>query len=192
MFLKADLSFTASFATPVPAILKVLNVSRTEVVRFTQCFHVLVHAQRRWHARVARDLVDGRWTPMVSELCVVVLRDESGKTREICTWHVEDFLIAGRLGDDMCQHEFKAIRRHYYECSDWPIGRMEQCGMVVNQNADVSSTLDLSHYLAEVQPISVALSRCQTLVSVASGSGDLWRLVRRAREKGRWNGTIIC
>ena len=70
---------SAVFAHPVPEFLKALNVSRTEVVRFTTCLHGLVNAQSRWHARVVRGLVDGRWTPMVLELCVVVLRDESGE-----------------------------------------------------------------------------------------------------------------
>ena len=65
-FLQGDLSDSAVFTTPVPELIKALN------------------APRRWRAGVVRDLVAKHWTPMVLEPCVMVLRDESRKTRAIC------------------------------------------------------------------------------------------------------------
>ena len=81
---------------------------------------------------------------MVSELCVVVLRDESGEN----------------------EHEFEATR-HLFEASDRPTGKLGNC--VDNgdtKNADMSPTLALSHNLAGVQPTSIARA-CRPTLDVA-------------------------
>ena len=161
-FLQGDLSDSTVFATPAPELAKSLGMSQAEVIKFEKCVYGLVDAPRRWHARVVRDLTARGWTPMVLEPCVMVLRDAQGRTIAICTWHVDDFLVAGRVDDPIWKTEFDAIRG-LYEWSDWQTGKIEQCGLWISQHQDHSFTLDQSHYLAEVQPIEVHKTRRQEL-----------------------------
>ena len=89
---------------------------------------------------------------------------------------------------------------------------MEQCGIMDRDNADMSFTLDLSHHLADVQPISITRARRQTLdvpLSLAEGSQvaalieelmwfqSQWDLTisgnfPSCKENALWNGTSIA
>ena len=99
---------------------------------------------------------------MLLEPCVMVFRDEQGRTRAICMWHVDDFLVAGSPKDPIFDKEFDAIKG-LYEWSNWETDIIEQCGLKLIQHADCSFTIDQSHYLADVRPMNIHKERRQRL-----------------------------
>ena len=90
--------------------------------------------------------MDRQRTPTVLERCAMILLDESGRTRAICMWHVDEFPFAGLLGDETWEQEFEATDISTSGLTGKLEG-WEQCGWMVKQHAGMSSTLDLSHYL---------------------------------------------
>lgn len=99
-----------------PAELAVMYGARPDfpvkILKICKAFYGLVHAPWSWFDHVTSTLHHG-WKPLLSDRCVHILQDESGRVVGLCGLHVDDFIVTGDHGSPVFVEADRKLKAAY-------------------------------------------------------------------------------
>ena len=144
------------YCTPTPDICEALGVAPGTVTRVQKACYGLVDAPLEWWRSVDSFLQELGFQRTWADSCCWVLR-KGGVLKGVISGHVDDFLFAGKSGDQFWEGKLEAIKQKF-KWGAWDIGSFTQCGVLVEQGL---TGIDLSQpsYLDSLNEIGVCASR---------------------------------
>ncbi|CAK0788366.1 unnamed protein product [Prorocentrum cordatum] len=179
------------FVRPTGDIAEFLGLRPGQVAILKKSAYGLVQAPRAWHQAVNKKLQELGWRQLESDPCVWILTRfiSEGQPEYIIGMalsHVDDFLFAGRDGDDVWAHAKKSIM-DAFRWTEWEYGKFTQCGVDIHQREDYSFRLDQKTYLEQIVEIEVPPDRRRQPSSPVTSSEK--SQFRAATGSLQWKGT---
>ena len=153
------------YCIPTPDICEALGVPAGTVTKVQRACYGLVDAPLEWWRSVDTYLQEIGFQRLWSDSCCWVLREGTTLRGVICG-HVDDFLFAGKRGDQLWESKLEAIKQKF-KWGAWDMGSFTQCGVLVEQG---SKGIEFSQpsYLEGLSEIGVNASRRKEKTSLTS------------------------
>ena len=144
------------YCIPTPDICETLGVPAGTVTRVQRACYGLVDAPLEWWRSVDSYLQEIGFERLWADSCCWVLR-ENGVLRGVISGHVDDFLFAGKSGDQLWESKLEAVKQKF-KWGAWDTGPFTQCGVLVQQGPE-GIELSQPNYLEGLNEIGVNASR---------------------------------
>ncbi|CAE7708489.1 RE1, partial [Symbiodinium pilosum] len=119
------------YCIPTPDICEALGVAPGTVTRVQKACYGLVDAPLEWWRSVDSFLQELGFQRTWADSCCWVLR-KGGVLKGVISGHDDDFLFAGKSGDQFWEDKLEAIKQKF-KWGAWDTGSFTQCGVLVEQ-----------------------------------------------------------
>ena len=142
------------FTIPVPELAEGLGIAQGEAVRLLKSAYGLASAARDWFLDVKAVLEQKcGLRQLKSDPCVWV-RDSSNGVKGIIGVHMDDFLLAGDMGDPGWNEAVRMFKESF-QWSPWEDPPFLHCGVEIQQMPDFSFRLNHAAYCEELKQVEI-------------------------------------
>ena len=149
------------YVVPVDELADALGIHRGSPARLRKAGYGLVIAPKEWVESVYAGLREMGLVQCKTEPCcwkLVTFEDGKPILKAIVLFHIDDFLLAGKLGEEAWER-FKEVMRNRWKWSEWERDHLRMTGVDVAQLRDHSFVLDQKAYVDNIDPAEIKPER---------------------------------
>ena len=114
-------------------------------LKVCRAFYGLVHSPRKWYEHMSGTLKRIGWRALLSDPCVFVLEDPTGKVVGLSGLHVDDILIGGDEDSEVFQTAQRQLEESY-RWGKWDQGSFTFAGTRISQEENGTIKMDQREY----------------------------------------------
>ena len=146
-----------AYVIPTAEICQAMNIEENSVTRLKRACYGLVDAPLEWFLTVRDFLLSIGFQQCVCDPCSFVLY-EDGILKGLIIGHVDDFLFAGRKGEETWDEKCRLIRGRF-KWGEWLENEFVQCGVKIRRDKDGGFELSQGQYIDDLEEIPLSAER---------------------------------